>query len=345
MAFDSDNYLEESFDNMVKKKKDRKNLINELSTFCDTDYSDYTLPSQVITNNNDFITNVKNGPKGVSKNSEFNDVDDWYHTLSNIKVNKKGWKHADEMFGDEGKKKKKKKKKGELTNYNDEFDTELRLLRNLLLEQNKFTQSLQTKYDTMESQKGTSRGVTKFTTDLIESITAARSLSMQLVDKTISAKKTIADLTMKEKEKFAKNAEGGDDMAGYASQFLKKMIENRGEINNFDKSDVTVQDYDENSTDDLFSDIDNSIVTDTDPNSSDYRSPDLDKYLKYEGRKIKIYALVNENDPSDYDFVAKDMDGNDIDDYPLPLKTNLSINRSTMIATDSYGEKYKIIWK
>ena len=37
--------------------------------------------------------------------------------------------------------------------------------------------------------------------------------------------------------------------------------------------------------------------------------------------------------------------GTILDDYPLPLKeTKFNINRSTDIATDTYGVKYQIIW-
>ena len=43
--------------------------------------------------------------------------------------------------------------------------------------------------------------------------------------------------------------------------------------------------------------------------------------------------------------MAKDEEGEIIDDYPLPIHTQLSINRSTNIATDTYGKKYQIISK
>lgn len=339
--YDDLDFLDDSMEELDDKSKSRRQILNELSKYCETE-EDNVLPSQALDYNRTVIDSVGKNPSGTSKNDSFNDVDDWYETIAKIKVNKKGWKHIDDGSG---KKKKKKKKKGELTDYNEEFETELRLLRNLLMDQNRFTESLQAKYNTMESQKGTARGVTKFTTDLIESITQARSLSMQLVDKTISAKKTIADLTMKEKEKFAKKGEGGDDMAAYASQYLKKMIAERGAINEFSKGEVSIQDYDDQNVEDLFTDIDNSIVGNTDPNSPDYRSPETDKYLKYEQSNVKIYAYINEDDISDYDFVAEDENGDIVEDYPLPLKTKLSVNRSTMIATDVYGEKYKIVWK
>ena len=72
---------------------------------------------------------------------------------------------------------------------------------------------------------------------------------------------------------------------------------------------------------------------------------EIDKYLKYENRNVSIYACINKENTEDYDFIAKDEDGEIIDDYPLPIKTRLSINNSTNIATDTYGKKYNIIWR
>jgi hypothetical protein len=77
------------------------------------------------------------------------------------------------------------------------------------------------------------------------------------------------------------------------------------------------------------------------------RPEEVDKYLEYENKNITVYVCIR-NDETDinnnYEFIAKDEDGNIIDDYPLPNHTSISINRSTNIATDTYGKKYYIIW-
>ena len=54
---------------------------------------------------------------------------------------------------------------------------------------------------------------------------------------------------------------------------------------------------------------------------------------------------MNPDDESDYDYIAIDENGIEIDDYPLPFKGNLSVNRSTNIATDTYGQKYEVRWR
>ena len=66
---------------------------------------------------------------------------------------------------------------------------------------------------------------------------------------------------------------------------------------------------------------------------------------KYENSNIKIYVVITDNDVENYEFIAKDENGEIISDYPLPVHTNISVNRSTNIATDIFGKKYSIIWE
>jgi hypothetical protein len=59
-------------------------------------------------------------------------------------------------------------------------------------------------------------------------------------------------------------------------------------------------------------------------------------------------VAIDESDPDgvdNYRFVAKDEDGNEIYDYPEPVRTAISINRATNVASDKYGNKYHIIWE
>jgi hypothetical protein len=60
---------------------------------------------------------------------------------------------------------------------------------------------------------------------------------------------------------------------------------------------------------------------------------------------VQVYVVITNNDVENYEFLAKDQDGIVIDDYPLPNHTNISVNRSTNIATDTFGKKYTIIWQ
>ena len=213
------------------------------------------------------------------------------------------------------------------------------LYKNLLVDQNRFTESLQKEYDSIKSVKSSSRGVTKQLTDLISNITSARALSMQLIEKNVNAKKLISELTLKQKKELVGDTTG-ENMVDFASTYLKQMLNDRQVLLNGGTGDQTVSEYTE---DELFEELSNSLMNDESMN----RDEEVDRYLEYENRNISVYVSIanNETDASqNYEFVAKDEDGNIIEDYPLPNHTNISINRSTNIATDTFGKKYQIIW-
>jgi len=286
------------------------------------------------------ITNSKKKEKEDIKDED-NDEDTasmWLTTLSTLSNNKIRTKSVKNIFSDDsGKKKKNKhKKKDELTDYNKEFETEGALLNNLLIDQNRFVESLQSKYDAMNTRKTTSSGLGKFTTDLISSLTQARQLSVSLVKEKIGLKKTIAELAMKEAKEKGGNTLDGEDLNTYAAQYLKGIISNRGAIIN-DSDNLIIDDMD----DDTFA----NAIGKIDLGEIDNRGEDVDAYLKYENQDVKLSVLVNQDDLEDYEYIATDSNGNVIQDYPLPIQSRLSLNRSTMIATDEYGRKYNARFK
>lgn len=337
----------------AKKDRQRK-ILDQLQQldmddgFVSTGHDDYEIPPPKPSDynaNNGFLPSKFIEKK--SKKKHRIDVpdqsdDEWLQAMmdaNDIKI-KPGKKHRKDIFDDaDGKKKKKKEKnKDELTDYNKEFETEAALLRNLMIDQSHFVESLQRQYDFLSSNKSSSRGVNKNLTDLISNITAGRSLTSQLVDKQISLKKTIADLSMKEKKELRGNSlADGENLADFASSYLKHMINERQRYINGGSSDIGEYNIDEMS----------DIVTDNLMSDDQYeeRPEEVEKYLKYENDNIEVFVYVNQNDPEDYEYVALNGDGEEVIDYPLPLKNTLSLNRSTNIATDAFGQKYNIRWR
>lgn len=260
------------------------------------------------------------------------------------KKKKKNRKKFNELFGitddEDEEKKDKKKKDGQPINHKKDFDAELTLLRSMQVEQSKFVDSLQKKYDQLENSKSSSRGIGKFTTDLINSITTARSTNLQIVNAMIATKKSVADMNFKERKEFGNsNTSENASLVNYASTYLKTMMDaGRGNIAN--PSDNNSQGYDSADDDDLFDGINDSL-------GEENRSDETLSYLKYENRGVKINVIwhddLNDDDPNKYEFQAVDKDGVELDDYPLPEHTRMSINRSTSIATDLYGNKYRLI--
>ena len=313
------------------KRKNSKSLIDDLDEVTST-----PLASTI------YKKNKEEEKKKLEEEDSSLDID-WEETLASFKSPKiKKSKHAYfEGFDGKKSKKKKKKKDGDLVDHKKDFEPEVALLRNLQIEQTKFVDSLQKKYDQLENTKSTARGVGKYTTDLINSITTARSVAMQLVEKQINVKKTIADLNFKERKEFGSNNNSAqENMSDYASTYLKTMINaGRNNIVN-DGAYVESDDSSDNSMDDFFDSITNSL-------GENNRSDESEKYLKYENSNVKIHVLWNDNfegaDPLDqYDFVAYDQEGKVIDDYPLPKKTKMNVNMATGVATDIFGNKYQL---
>ena len=265
----------------------------------------------------------------------------WLDTLQELRIEKKSFKNLDSLFdgGVKKSKKKKKKKQDGPKDYTEDYQKEISLYQDLLREQTQLTSSLQKRYDQLTNQKSSARGVGKFTTDLITTINQSRSLSKDIIKEIANTKKTIADLNMKEREKFSKNgmlddADKGQFAAGYLKQIMGANLNGTYGGGEYGIDDVS-------SGEDFFGDMDDFMR-----NSEGYvsRSEDAEKYLKYENQKVEIKILYNE-ETEEKEFIAFNEDDEVIDDYPLPSTIDtVSINRSTMIGVDKFGQKFKVIF-
>ena len=324
------------WDLQPKSKKKKKSLLDE--------FDDLESSSSVIS----FSERSEEGKKKEEEYKEMKEAneevkDDWFLTLEQFRdpkvktsSRKKGNPELyDFLSGGNGKKKKKKKKgdKKELKDYKEEFESETALMRNLLADSTRFTDSLQKRYDTLEASKSSARGVGKFTTDLISAINQSRSVSLQLLDKISSLKKTAIELNMKERKEFGANGIGdSDDIRDFSANLLKKMIQQ-------DRSDAAFYGDDtpmDGNEDAIFGNISEALEG-TD------RSSDIDKYLKYENRNVSFMVNISRG-TGEFEVVAVASDGEYIDDYPIPKVEHLDINESTGIATDEYHNRYSINW-
>lgn len=314
--------------------KRRKKIIQDLDEIDDIPL---VLPSAIKAQEDKKKEDKKKKEESVQEGN----TSDWLASISSFKTPKIK-KNSKDLFRDlyspeDGKKKKKKKKKkaGELTDYNKEFEPEMALFNTQLKDQKMFVDSLQARFDAMEGGKSSARGIGKYTVDLANAITSARNLSNQILKERVNLKKTIADLSFKEKKEFGIENGMSNNMDDYASNYLKQLMASRGSLTAGVNGDDLVGDGNE---DDLFESL-NGIL------GEDERDTDVEKYLKYENQNVRIYVLLNPHDFKDYDFIAETQNGEVLLDYPLPEKTSLNVNTSTMKATDAYGSKYDVIYK
>lgn len=340
----------EGMEELLSGKKKRPDLVSEIQAMEDDSYTSpggfqasRFLPSSVI--------DARSTSTSKKKNKE-QSIDEWFNELSeyeSLKVekhrgNSKFGSGSIESFLEEsmGKRKKKKKKdkdKKELTDYKKEFEPEMALYRNLLKDQEQFTADLQREYNAIMASKSSSRGITKQITDLTKNITEARQLAMMLVEKHVNVKKLISELSLKEKKEMGELDGEGKNMADFASSYLQKMFNDRQSVLSVG-DDTSVAEYE--NEDDLFEGLEEAFEEGLSEDEKQHAETDL--YLKYEKRNVTIYVVIYDNDVENYTFLAKDEEGNPIDDYPMPNHTKISVNRSTNIATDVYGQKFPIIW-
>ena len=118
--------------------------------------------------------------------------------------------YEDDVTGDiarKGKRSYNKLKDGD-NKYKKEFAEELTMLNDLLDEVNKFGKSLDKKYESMSGSK--TKGVSKYTNDLIQSIITTKSTKLQIVKEMTALKKSIMELQIKEGKLIG---EDGDNSA------------------------------------------------------------------------------------------------------------------------------------
>lgn len=322
-----------------KEKVKSKSILDELD-----DLDNFSLPSSsIVKEDKEEKKDKKKKKKSLMDDSDNDyfgesDTDDWITSFKSPKIEKKR-KPTFKGFGlEEGKKKKKKKKDKGVIDHKKDFDTEMILLKSLQSENSKFLDSLRKTYEQMQSTKSTARGIGKFTTDLITNINSSTTTSLQIIKEIASLKKSIADLDFRERKEFGagKNSEQ-ENITNYASTYLKQVMDVGR--NNVVGQQTGYEAFDDaDSDDDLFSSISENL-------GDDGRDEAANKFLQYENDNIEVRVTYHDNvDDNDldnkYEFVAYNKDGDVVDDYPLPMKTQLNINRSTGVCSDIYGNKY-----
>ena len=321
-AMSSDDYGSNAFiteDTVVDKKKKSKKKKREEETASTTGSGDWFT---------DFMDNIHAAEVGATRRP------------------RRGTDIEDIIYGKKKKKKKKKKKDGEPTDFKKEFETENMLYTNLLRDQTKFTASLQATYDALAGRKASGRGMTKNEQDLIANITSARSLCTQLVDKRTNLKKLTTELSLKERKELGLGADlDGGGLGEFGSAYLKKLIDERHMLEQ-GGSDI-IYDMDEEDVGEALQDRLNAPVDDKDKDlyTDTDRTTESEAYLRYENANITTYVSINSSDESDWYYVARDPEGNEVNDYPLPCSSIGSIFRSTNIMTEEFGQKEQIEWR
>lgn len=311
----------------------RKKIFDQLDEIDAMDKS-IVLPSSVVKPSEE---------KRKSQEEEESDSE-WLSSLSSmppLHFNKKLSKHL--LDGNEleitGKKgKKKKKEKNGLTDYSKQFQREMSVLERMLMQQTEFADGLQTRYDCMQAAKSSARGVGKFQTDLISNVNSARSLTKDILKEMIALKKTISELTMKEKKELGMTDGEDENLGAYASNLLRQIIsKDRNALNGNSVPEFEEVDNLDDCIDEIASNLDGR---------DDYmaHSDEANRFLKYEGTNVTVKCFIHPDET--FDFIAFDDDDNVIPDYPVPdASTKININRETGRVRDEYNNSYEAVFE
>lgn len=235
--------------------------------------------------------------------------------------------------------------------YKKEFAEEMTMLNDLLEEANKFSKKLDKKYDAIEGSK--TKGMSKYTNDLIQSILTAKSTKLQIVKEMTSLKKTIIDLQIKEGKRLG--AEDGDEsITSSANSYFREIMKvgRKDFIDTLEDFRPSVSTSDSileeieyaNKMSEQNNELNERIAKRLEENGTN-RSEEGSKYILYENMNVELKIKFNVMN-NEWKVVAINDQGQEIMDYPTPTKADLGkvkFSSDNKFATDKYGRSYKVI--
>lgn len=169
----------------------------------------------------------------------------------------------------------------------------------------------------------------KAMSDLIAAQSSLYSTKLSAIKEQTNIKKIVADLQLKIDGKNASQ----DDAALTASMAIQQIFSGGTDVVpvNIDNDDIT-------------SSNDASVTDDERIHAifGDSEETDGDIYLKYEGRNVRTYCQINE-ETGEKRLVAKDDEGNELPDYPLPNHADeliFTVHDDLGTVSDNLGRDY-----
>lgn len=234
--------------------------------------------------------------------------------------------------------------------YKKEFAEEMTLFYNLLAEVDKFSKDIEKKYYETSSQK--TRGISKYTTDLAQTVLSSKEAKARIIKEIANVKKTAVDMKIKVDQKAKDAQQGNNNAENIATNYFRQVL-SHGRTDYMDRLIGSSGGYNTDADDYramVAGDVDrlniDDVVTERLMHGGldTYRSNEGSKYIEYENRGVKEYVLKNV-DTGEWEFMALDRDGTRIYDYPLPSKRDagrLKFSDDGSYATDIRGRMYDV---
>lgn len=259
------------------------------------------------------------------------------------KKSKKKYKKWIDDEGDDNRILVTKTKKKKKVNYNKEFENELSMLKSIVSDQNKFTDNLQKRYNTMVGPNTKdAMPLNKTSVELASAVISSRSNSLALIKEIGNIKKTIADLYMKDKKLQADLGGGGGfndtDLTLMGSSIMSSM---NGGSSNFQPAmqQMNAMAAPVNSS---IASSNGMVFEDFDPDKFEPEGIEADPHIKYENVPKKTIVEYNQAENKHRYKTINTVTGQEIIDYPNPTFQIKSIDEKNKVARDSFDSIYEV---
>ena len=253
--------------------------------------------------------------------------------------------------------------------YKKEFNEEITLLYGMLDEINRLAKGVEKQYKAIESSKV--RGVSKYSNDLLSNLANLKTNKLQIIKEIAAIKKVVADLGIKSDKSSGKGGEGSslnteqmmssylnNIMSGGRKNFLDALSGggsggspvNTGVIeeDEFDtlmgegNPSMTGELQFEEEEDKTAEDFQRIIQSRLEEEGNSLRDEEGTQYIQFENMGVSV--VINRSlDTGDWEFVAIDRNGEEVEEYPLPDRTKIGkMTFRDEYAKDARGRTYKV---
>lgn len=250
-----------------------------------------------------------------------------------------------------------KPKKAKKKNYKKEFEAELNMLKNLVTDQNKFTNDLQKRFNSMIGPNTKdAMPLNKTQVDLASVINNSRSNALGVLNAIGNVKKTVADLYLRQQKQDADLGKGGSsdgeqDLGILGSKIASSYIGNSIPVSNdnYSYNEPQQQNTPGNTASNNIYNIQpqqnqNPSSYDFDPSTWDGPSLSPNDSVLYESIPHKIVVEFNKNDGSSRFKAVRNDTGEELVGCPVPTSdiSRLKINEKDMVVKGEFDETYKL---
>ena len=235
-----------------------------------------------------------------------------------------------------------KPKKKKKTNYTKEFENELNMLKAIVSDQNKFTDNLQKRFNTMVGPNTKdAMPLNKTSVELATAVISSRSNALAVIKEIGNIKKTIADLYMKDKKLQSELGGGGSDLQDLTLMGSSIASSMMGGNNNYAPSTSAPMGGPAAPTNSSIN-SGSMVFEDFDPDKFSFDGAEADPYVKYENVPKKTVIEYDQTGNKHRYKTINTGTGEEIKDFPNPTFQIKNIDTKNKVAKDSFDSIYEV---